>query len=123
MSRRAGEAAFFPGSVLRVDLQTQTLQLWHFSEKSVSGERPALGAGRVLIGFVLAGEGKRHAQTKIHFVAGEGFPLSVWHGWTWHLALLTVRSAGEVSLLWAVVTTQESEGSISQSNFKKVTSY
>ncbi|XP_007644633.1 tumor necrosis factor receptor superfamily member 6 isoform X2 [Cricetulus griseus] len=44
MSRRAGEAAFFPGSVLRVDLQTQTLQLWHFSEKSVfSGSQLSVG--------------------------------------------------------------------------------
>lgn len=88
----------------------------------MSAERPELGAGRVFKVFGMAGEGlgSRDMSRQRSILWQERSSL---RGCVARvgLALLTIGSSGKVSRLWAVVTTQESEGTISESNFKKVT--
>lgn len=121
--QKGGEAAFFLGSVLRTESWAQTLQLERFfSGKSMGAEWPELGARRVFKGFGMAGEGlgprdmpRQRSILWQERVSLRGCVARV------DLALLTIGSSGKVSRLWAVVTTQKSEGTISESNFKKVT--
>lgn len=121
--QKGGGAACFLGSVLRAESWAQTLQLERFlSGKSMSAERPELGAGRVFKVFGMAGEGlgSRDMPRQRSILWQERGSLRGCVARV-DLALLTIGSSGKVSRLWAVVTTQESEGTISESNFKKVT--
>lgn len=87
----------------------------------MGGVRPERGAGRVFNGFGMAGEGlgPRDMPRQRSILWQERGSLRACVARV-DLALLTIGSNGKVSRLWAVVTTQESEGTISESNFKKV---
>lgn len=83
----------------------------------MGGERPELGAGRVFTGFGMSGEelGPRDMPRQRSVLWQERGCLRGCVALV-DLALLTIRSNGKVSRHWTVVTIQESEGTISESN-------